>query len=94
MGAGFVPDSTTFGAYAVVGYRLDRFWHVMPFVAAEPYEPLTNSFVDKVVAISGGLNFRPIPSVVLKVQAVDARLEGPQFAGHIRALDSQIACLF
>jgi hypothetical protein len=94
MGAGFSPDSTTFGAYGVVGYRLDRLWNVMPFVMAEHYVPLTNAFVDRADAIAGGLNFRPRPSVVLKVQYVDARLEGPQLSGHIRALDSQIACLF
>jgi hypothetical protein len=93
-GAGFAPDSTTFGIYGFVGYRLDRLWNVMPYVMAEHYEPPTNAFVDKADAISAGLNFRPTPSVVLKVQYVDAHLQGPQIAGHIRALDSQIACLF
>jgi len=93
-GAGFAPDSTTFGAYAVVGYRLDRLWNIMPFVQAEHYVPIVNAFVDRADVVSGGLNFRPTASVVLKVEYTDARLEGPQFAGHIRSLDSQIACLF
>jgi hypothetical protein len=94
MGAGFSPDSTAFGVYGVVGYRLDRLWNVMPYVMAEHYVPLTNTFVDKADAISAGLNFRPTPSVVLKAQYVDVRLQGPQLTGHMRSLDSQIACLF
>jgi hypothetical protein len=93
-GGGFSPDSTAYGVYGVVGYRLDRLWNVMPFVLGEHYVPLTNAFVDQADALSAGLNFRPLPSVVLKVQYVDAYLQGPQIAGHIRALDSQIACLF
>jgi hypothetical protein len=93
-GGGFSPDSTALGVYGVVGYRLDRLWNVMPFVIVEHYEPLKNALVDKADALSVGLNFRPLPSVVLKVQYIDAYVKGPQFGGHIRALDSQIACLF
>jgi hypothetical protein len=42
FGGGFSPDSTAFGVYGIVGYRLDRLWNVMPFVMAEHSVPLTN----------------------------------------------------
>jgi hypothetical protein len=63
---GFVPNFRQWGAYGLIGYRTP-FFGVMPWVSSEYYlDPLP--VFSKVCDVSGGLNVRPTPRVVLKAQ--------------------------
>jgi hypothetical protein len=64
-----VPDSLDFGAYFLAGYRFDWFG-VMPFIVVHHIDYLESRFSvrPKVFVFEGGLNIRPIDSVVFKVQ--------------------------
>jgi len=68
---GFAADGRYLGSYALVGYRFDRWWQLMPFAIVELDRMRPTAAVgDKPVVFqpSIGLNFRPDPSVVLKLQ--------------------------
>lgn len=67
-GGGFMPDARAIGAYGIAGYRLQRFWHVMPFTQIafhHPKDPTAASGQDAQL----GLNFRPTASLVFKIIA-------------------------
>lgn len=68
-GAGFAPDGRDIGYYLLVGYRFDRLWNVMPFVIGERYTPTDHSLTSGGSDLSVGLNFRPAPSLVFKLEA-------------------------
>jgi hypothetical protein len=62
---GFVPDNRRWGVYGLGGYRFD-FLGIMPWIGGEYYN--LGKQQPNVAAIWGGLNVRPTPRVVLKVQ--------------------------
>jgi hypothetical protein len=59
---------TDLGSYLLAGYRFDRLWNVMPFAFYEFYNPRYSTNYDAVNAINLGVNFRPAPALVFKVQ--------------------------
>ena len=68
LNAGLAPDRRNAGGYALVGYRTPLAG-IMPYVKGEysPDPSLQDIGVDdNVVLFTGGLNFRPVPRVVLK----------------------------
>jgi hypothetical protein len=71
---GFQPDSREWGVYGLVGYRAPL-WNLTPFVQVE-YFAIGNSNPNipypDALAMSGGLNVRPTPRVVLKAQLTHA----------------------
>ena len=76
--AGFAPDGRDFGYYVLGSYRFDRFWSVTPFAYFEHYSPQDHFLFKKADAINAGLNFRPSPGFVLKLQGLRATFpEGP-----------------
>ncbi len=93
----FLADSRYIGAYALAGYRFDRWWQVMPFALLEienrrPGPVLgTNS---RIYGQTIGLNFRPHPSVVLKVQATQELLRASLLDLTVRAIITQAAWAF
>ena len=94
---GFMPDGHDRGVYGLVGHRFTRAWNAMPFVMAEHYRALEPIVFKGVNAMTTGLNFRPSPSVVLKVTATNARTYGVgQYGqlGNIYYLGTQAAWVF
>jgi hypothetical protein len=70
-GTGFRPDGLGYGGYALAGYRFARYWNVMPFVFAQYYnreDSATTALFDALWGYAVGLNLRPTPSTVLKLQ--------------------------
>lgn len=74
--SGFALDGRQWGGYALVGYRTDRWWNVMPFAYAEMVQPIDGLLYDKISGYAAGLNFRPTASVALKVQGTRAQTSG------------------
>ncbi len=67
------PDSRRWGTYGLVGYRTP--WHgVMPYFVSEFYNMSPGSYettagsLPHVVNLSGGLNVRPLPVLVVKLE--------------------------
>lgn len=91
---GFVPDYRRIGIYGLTGYRFD-FLGLMPFAGAEYYDN-GQPFLSKSAAFWGGLNSRPTPRVVLKVQYTYSWF--PDFDEpddyHYNSLDFQAAWSF
>jgi hypothetical protein len=94
--AGFAPDGRAFGVYGVAGYRFSSLWNVMPFVLFQHYTPHDPSLVgERVLGMEGGLNFRPLPSVVLKAQYTYVRFgEGSLLEGVGSIISTQAAWVF
>jgi hypothetical protein len=97
---GLVPDRRNAGGYALLGYRTPLAG-IMPYVKGEhsPDPALQSIGVDSnVVLLTGGLNFRPVPRVVLKTEYTYGFFPGakPESFGSnpIHALESQIAWAF
>ncbi|MFT3924436.1 MAG: hypothetical protein QM778_18000 [Myxococcales bacterium] len=99
---GLVPDNLRWGWYGLAGYRLP--WlAAMPFVLVEQNCGIagsspTGAFFDpagRILTLTGGLNVRPVPSVVLKVQAtwIKPPADGPG-AGSLTAVSGQAAWAF
>jgi hypothetical protein len=65
--AGRVTEGRDIGGYGLVGYRTQRFWNVMPYAFVERNSPLDTSVYVHLTATNLGLNFRPSPALVLKV---------------------------
>ncbi len=65
-------DGDDLGMYALAGYRFTRLWNVMPFAYYEDYRPLVPGVLGDIKAVNAGLNFRPLATVVLKVQGAYA----------------------
>jgi hypothetical protein len=92
---GFAPDFRSVGWYVMGAYRLP-WYNIMPFFGGEGLAPGTEAAFDG-FAVWGGLNVRPTPRVVLKVQLTkswardDIALIGPD---GLEALDLQAAWSF
>jgi len=82
---GFVPDGRDFGAYLLAAYRFDQLWNVTPFAYGEHYRPADHGYFIGVDTQNLGLNFRPAPALVFKLQMTRARfVDGPQaLAGQV-----------
>jgi hypothetical protein len=76
--AGFMPDGRDLGFYALVGYRFDRMWNVMPFFVHEDYRPADHTFFETVRGESFGFNFRPAPAWVLKLGGAYVAFSGDE----------------
>jgi hypothetical protein len=91
---GFVPDNRRWGVYGLAGYRF-QFLGIMPWAGGEFYD--LGKQQSNVAAVWGGLNIRPTPRVVLKVQLTRSfwteSLGGFSFKGLMLA-DFQIAWSF
>jgi hypothetical protein len=88
---GLVADTRRWGAYVQVGYRFE-FGGIMPYAGYEYY--VAPGFFGTSYEAWGGLNVRPTPRVVLKVQYDHAWL--PDFSPDedYRALNFQAAWSF
>jgi hypothetical protein len=64
----FAPDGTQWGYYGLAGYRTNVLWNAMPYVYTEHERPLDKSLFGVVHTYNAGINFRPAPSVVLKLE--------------------------
>ncbi len=90
------PDFRRWGGYVLIGYRTP-FWGIMPFTTLQ-YLDLTNT--DALPPLWGGswgVNVRPDPRVVLKLEYLTGRLEGAGSIGYrdpIRLLQAQVAWAF
>ena len=73
---GFSPDARQRGGYALVGYRFDRLWNVMPYTIFEYQNPIEKAYWDHTISESAGLNFRPTPNIVLKAHFTYAVSKG------------------
>jgi hypothetical protein len=62
----YLPDNNRFGGYVLVGYRTPWFG-VMPYVLAERMHFSTGN-IPNAAAVYAGLNLRPDPALVLKVE--------------------------
>jgi hypothetical protein len=91
---GFVPDNRRYGVYGLAGYRFS-FLGIMPWIGGEYYNLGQQS--SDAAAIWGGLNVRPTPRVVLKVQLTKSffleTLDGFKFQG-VSIVDFQVAWSF
>ncbi|HEY6079203.1 MAG TPA: hypothetical protein VIW29_10385 [Polyangiaceae bacterium] len=100
FGSGLEPDRRYMGGYGLVGYRTPLAG-LMPYVKGEysPDPALQGVGVDQnVTLLTGGLNFRPVPRVVLKGEYTYGFWFDPKpntFAENpISAIDFQIAWAF
>ena len=94
---GFQSDGPYWGAYALAGYRFDRLWQVMPFAVLELDRPRTGADLGAQASIyqfTGGLNFRPDPSVVLKLQYGAVALRSSLVDIDLAAFSAQAAWAF
>jgi hypothetical protein len=99
---GLLPDRLKWGGYGLIGYRLPWF-PLMPYFKGEVSPDNTAETLgipDKVALFTGGLNYRPIPRVVLKAEFTHAyftETEGDD-TGFTKAplnfFDAQIAWAF
>jgi hypothetical protein len=93
----FVADYRRVGGYLLAGYRTP--WlNLMPYVVGE-YSSYTNSdLAPPVHALSGGVNLRPTPNVVLKAELAMATFDGVGSTGlgkdDLSYFGSQVAWAF
>jgi len=88
-------DGKDIGGYGLIGYRSTALWNVMPFAFYEDYRPLVTGLIGSVKAMNVGLNFRPVPTVVLKVHGAYAWGDGTGLIdSKIYVVTSQIAWVF
>jgi hypothetical protein len=90
---GFAPDFRSVGWYVMGAYRLP-WYNIMPFFGGESYDPGQGFAAN---AVWGGLNVRPTPRVVLKVQLTKSWFpndEGVAGDDGIEVLDLQAAWSF
>jgi opacity protein-like surface antigen len=94
---GFAEDGRYLGAYAVAGYRFDRWWQVMPFAVLELDRMRSSAALGHeptAYQATAGLNFRPDPSVVLKLEYIQVHVDAPLLDMDFRAFMSQAAWAF
>jgi hypothetical protein len=74
-GSGYNADGRELGYYVLAGYRFDQLWNVMPYAYYQQYRPFDafGTGFSGVKSLDGGLNFRPSPAMVLKLQLNYAR---------------------
>lgn len=93
---GFVPDSRTWGAYGLVGYRTD-FAALMPFAVVETWNPGELFIFSPFTSVWFGLNSRPIPRVVIKgvfVHIFTKDVSGLPTQEDVNILETQVAWSF
>jgi len=94
---GFLPDDNEIGGYVLGGYRFASWWHVMPFVQLETDEMRANpDFGTGSIIKHGylGLNFRPDPSVALKINYAGGEFTSVIGKFYYQALMAQAAWAF
>ncbi|MEO8701861.1 MAG: porin [Kofleriaceae bacterium] len=94
---GFLADGRYLGAYALAGYRFDRLWQVMPFATLEVNRPRASADLGDDTTIyqaAAGFNFRPVPSVALKINYLQATIRSPALDATLRAVSTQAAWAF
>lgn len=91
MSIGDTNKGSATGAYVLAAYRTTHLWNVTPFAYYEYYAPVNASF--EVNGFHGGLNFRPIPQLVLKAQAITAKI-GDTSIGDMWMFQTQAAWVF
>lgn len=95
--AGFQPDYRRWGGYGLIGYRT-QFIQTMPYVMAQYVNSPNQPIVPPILGMQVGLNIRPTPAVVLKLEYTHCHFYGPGNAGlglsPLRILSSQIAWAF
>jgi hypothetical protein len=94
---GFQPDIRQAGGYLLAAYRLDALDGLMPFVVGE-YD-VVPSTVDtgdgsSLILVAGGLNYRPIPDVVLKLAYGTLRTYGFPYNFDFDYVDARAAWVF
>lgn len=92
---GSVPDTRSMGYYAMAAYRLPWF-NIMPFFGGEGWYPGLE-LEPAAGAVWGGINFRPVPRVVLKAQYTQSFfVDDTDLVGDdgLQALDFQAAWSF
>ncbi|HTE52573.1 MAG TPA: porin [Kofleriaceae bacterium] len=97
FGEGFAPDSFTYGTYGLGAYRFERYWNITPFIMVDYYRPIASQYLDTIATVAAGLNFRPLPSVVLKAMYGEGWFPGaPDLLAdvHLRTMVFQVACIF
>lgn len=98
VNAGLVyADYRERGFYALAGYRTS-FFGTMPFAMFETYDFGSAPYVAPGWSVSGGLNIRPEPTVVIKLQANLTKLGHDSsteiYRGELRRLLAQLAVAF
>lgn len=94
---GYASDGRYYGAYALAGYRFDHLWQVMPFGVVEIDRPRPGADLgatSTIYQLTGGFNFRPDPSVVLKLQYSWVGLRSSLLDLDIGAFEAQAAWAF
>jgi hypothetical protein len=94
---GFSADYRRWGAYGLLGYRT-RIVQTMPYVMVQYVYAPDNPVVPPVLGAQFGLNIRPTPAVVLKLEFTATHFSGPGSAGlglsPLRILATQLAWAF
>jgi hypothetical protein len=84
-------DGKAQGFYGLAAFRTSYLWNVTPYAYFEHYRPLASPL--KISALVGGLNFRPTPTLILKVQTTKVWLEGLEL-GDPTIFNAQAAWVF
>lgn len=84
-----VPDRANWGTYVLAGYRIPRI-ELMPFVT---YQRQDDEYLD-LQAFAYGLNYRPLPELVLKAMVMHGRGDWGGIDAEFVQLDMQIAWAF
>jgi hypothetical protein len=90
-------DGDATGGYVLAGYRTDKLWNVMPYAYVEKYSPYDGFVFSGIYGFNVGLNFRPVPSVVLKLNYAHATFGDDGFVIKGTSLDAystQLAWMF
>ena len=71
----------------------------MPYAMIESFHPFLDTHYDTAMAISAGINLRPSPSFVIKLQGswakfLDDDTDGGLAGEHARTFTSQVAWMF
>jgi hypothetical protein len=72
-------------------------WNAMPYFFHEDYRPSDHNTIERVYAENLGFNFRPTPSLVLKVQGAYVNFPGNQGLlnnVHLWTFSSQASWVF
>jgi hypothetical protein len=77
--AGFAPDALDTGLYFLGAWRFDQLWNVTPYTLFESYQTSTSPYFGGLKSLNIGLNFRPSPNLVFKLQGDRTRFDdGPE----------------
>ncbi len=94
---GFDSDYRRWGIYGLIGYRT-HFIQTMPYVVVQYVYAPDNPVIPPILGAQVGLNIRPTPAVVLKLEYSDTHFYGPGSIGlglsPLRILASQVAWAF